>query len=188
MATCSFEQRGDTRYRVAAAHAQQTLLHENAVVVVQRHNIGHCAQCNQVKILRRYFRSTVSAALFQHAANPGHEVERNSHAGQVRTRELAVLQVRVDDDRRRGKFIARQMMVRHQHRNPELPCLALQHPFAQGELLAAEGRGRRRQDELGPGGLELACWVATLETPLSTVIKSDGERVAATRTISGVNP
>ncbi len=97
----------------------QSLLHEDAIVMVQGHDVGDSAQCNQVQVSRRHLCGSRASVGLQGAAERCHQVERNADSGQVRTGEITVLEIRVDYRVRPRQFGARKVMVRDQHLHSE---------------------------------------------------------------------
>ena len=114
-----FHECGQARPRPAAAHSAQAVVCQDAVVAVQRHDVGDGAQGDEIEPMRQV--GPFDAALGEEAqrgepgAQPRAHVPNDPHAGQRLAREPAARRVRVDDGARRRQLGARQVMVRHDH-------------------------------------------------------------------------
>ena len=91
--------------------------------MVERHDVGDGPEGDEIEVARRHFRRTGNTPVLQHAADPGHQVERDPDAGEALAGERTLRQVRVHDDGRVGQRIAGQMMIGDEHRNAEPVCL-----------------------------------------------------------------
>ena len=95
--TRMLENRLNTDNRMAGSNPQQPLLHEHAIVVIQRHDIRDRAQCDEVEVLCGHLRCAVDALLLQETSYASHQVKSNSHSRQVTAGKPASVQVRVKD-------------------------------------------------------------------------------------------
>ncbi len=102
------------------AHTRQALLHQHSVVVVQRYNIGDRTECYKIQITRRNLGSTNLPLLFQQAPYSGHQIKGNTDTGEIAAGKSTALEIRIYDYCCVRQFVARQMMVRDQHRNLQL--------------------------------------------------------------------
>jgi hypothetical protein len=99
----------------ACTNTFEALLDENAVVVVQRHDVGNGAQGDEVQVLRCGFRSAGDTLAIEPAAERRHQVKSDADTSQVAARELTARQIRIDDDIGCGQFCCRQVMIRDEH-------------------------------------------------------------------------
>ncbi len=102
-----FQDSLDTHDRMTGTNSQQSLVHEDAIVVIERHDVGDRTQRNEVEVLGGDLGGAGSALLLQHASNARHQVEGNTDAGQVATRKPAAIEVRVNDDCGVRQFLRR---------------------------------------------------------------------------------
>ena len=97
------------------------LLDENPVVVIERHHVGDSAEGNQIEVLRRNSRCARRSFFFQRAAQRGYDIESHSDARKIAARKSTARQVGVNDNRCIRNFLARQVVIRHEHGNSPLP-------------------------------------------------------------------
>jgi hypothetical protein len=110
------DQRRDPGHAACGADARQPGAHQHAVVVVERHYVGHRSECDQVEQLGRDRRRVPKPA-----AERQRHVERDADAGQRAAAETRAGQVGVDDRRGRRQRRTRQMMIGDQHVDSPLP-------------------------------------------------------------------
>ena len=108
------QQRANARHRAAGANPPNALRHQHAVVGVERHQVGHRAERDQVEEIR-HRRHGHRAARIELAPHRGHHVERHPHAGQRARGETAARHIGIDDDVGGGQLGTGQMMVGDQH-------------------------------------------------------------------------
>ena len=110
-------QRLNARPRPAGANAPQALMHQDAVVAVERNDVGHGAHGDEIEPVGQVrFRPGVEVpTCAQHAAHGAHQVVGDADAGQMRARESGVRQVRIHQRERGRQFLARQVVVGHHH-------------------------------------------------------------------------
>jgi hypothetical protein len=102
--------------------AQQALPDEDAVVVIEPHQVGDGAERHEVEIARRYSRRSRESLLLQRPAQRRHQVEGDADACEVRAAEGALRagrDVRIHDGRRIRQSVAGQVMVGDQDVDPE---------------------------------------------------------------------
>ena len=113
------QQRFHARTRAPGTDTPQTLLDENAVVAVERHDIGNGAERHQVEQIRQRWlgarRGLEPATVAQVRAQRDQQVEHDAAAGQRLARERIPGQVRIDDGIGIGEHRARQMVVGDEH-------------------------------------------------------------------------
>ena len=117
-----FQQRAQARAGAAGADARQALVHQDAVVGVQRHHVGDAAQGHQVEQLGqvRLRRAATGepVQLAQARAQGEHHVEDHADPGHRLAGEFAARLVGVNDGVRRRQLRARQVVVGDQHAQP----------------------------------------------------------------------
>ena len=109
------KQCSNTRDCLTRANSTQPLLHENAVVVVKRHNICNRTQSDKVEKLRRNPGATHLSLFLQHFPECSHDIKRNANPRQIAAREGTADQIRIDDHVSLGKFFRRQVMIGYEY-------------------------------------------------------------------------
>ena len=103
----------------ALPDAPQSVLHQNPVVPVQRHHVGHRAQRHQIKEpghVRHLDAEPGEPSLpLQVLAQGQHHVEHHPDAGEGRAGETVGRAVRVDDAVGLRQLVSRQVVVGDQH-------------------------------------------------------------------------
>ncbi len=116
------QHRAQPRPRPPGADARQALVHQDAVVGIQRHHVGHAAQGHQVEQLAQVrfsdTRSGEPAQLAQPRAQGQQHVEHHPDPGQCLAGERAARLVGIDDGVGRRQLRARQVVVGDQHLEP----------------------------------------------------------------------
>ena len=119
------DQRTDAGTALAPADARQALGDEDAVVVLQRHHVGHRAQRHQIQQAGQV--GLIDAAfgeparLAQPRAQGQHDVEDHPHAGRALGGEGIAGPVGIDDGVRRWQGLAGQVVVGDQHAHAQRP-------------------------------------------------------------------
>ena len=113
-----FQNRAQTRSRPPGTNARQTLMHQNAVVGIQRHYVGHAAQRDQIQqfteVRLRALRAK-PAHVTQPCAQRQQHIKHHTNPGQCLAGERATRLVRVDDGIRHRQLGAGQVVVGDQH-------------------------------------------------------------------------
>ena len=106
--------------RPPGADSLKPLMHQNAVVGVQRHHVGHAAQCHQIEQFGDVgrFDRLIPTQTVQACTQGNQYVEDHPYPGQRLAGELATRLVRVDDGIGRRQFVARQVVIGDQHAQP----------------------------------------------------------------------
>jgi len=119
------EQRPQAGNAAARADAPQSLRDEDAVVEVQRHDIGHGTECHEVEQVGRIdLRSGGKQAVIpQPPGQRGHHVESDADAGQRLRSERLAGKIRVHDRRSVRQHRPGQVVIRDQHFDAESPGL-----------------------------------------------------------------
>ncbi len=116
------QQRLEAGTGTAGADARQALVHQDAVVGIQRHHVGNAAQGHQVQQLgevRLGHAAPGEPVQLAQARTQGQQhVEDHPDPGHGLAGELAARLVGVDDGVRRRQFRARQVVVGDQHLEP----------------------------------------------------------------------
>ena len=89
---------------------------EDAVVVVQRHHVRHCAECDQIQQVRKIGFGALAKmpTAAQLGAQREHDVENHAAPGQRLAGKRAAGLVGIDDDVGIGQRVGGQMMVGNQ--------------------------------------------------------------------------
>ena len=105
---------------------------QDPVVAIERHDIGHRTQCNQIQIVGHVgCRQTPfgePSALAQVTAQAQQHVEDHSDTGQRLGREGTAGQVRVDQGVRRRQFFTGQVVIGDDHLPTQCPRRAAATP------------------------------------------------------------
>lgn len=110
------EQRADAGHAASGADARESLRDEHAVVEVERHDIRHGAERDEIKPLGwSRCRGRNEPGRIERAFERDHHVKRNADARERATAEAAAWQIGIDHDVRRGQLGAWQVMIRHEH-------------------------------------------------------------------------
>ena len=100
------------------AAAAQSLLHEDAVVAVERHEIRHRAECDEVEQVR-HCRQASPAAGLEFARDRRHQVEGDANPGQRAAAETGARKIRIHVRRALRQVRRRQVMIGDQHLHAE---------------------------------------------------------------------
>ena len=117
-----FAQRANSRSRLAGVNAAQTLLHQDAVVVIERHDVGDRAERRRGRgsppcsVRSMPMRSNQPRSRSSRAQQREH-IEDDADTGEIRAAEPATGQIRIDDRVRVGHFAPGQMMIRDDRRS-----------------------------------------------------------------------
>ena len=114
------QQCGDARNSLPGSQSHQALLHQDAIIVVERNDVGDRAECDKIEVASWNLRRTGLTLLLQHSPDSGHEVKRDTDTRQIATRKLTAFQIGIDDDSSRWQLAAWQMVVGDQHLYTEL--------------------------------------------------------------------
>ena len=119
------EQRPQAGSTAARSNAPQSLRDEDAIVEIQRHDIGHGAECHEIEQVGRIgLRSGGKQAVVpQPAGQRGHHVESDADAGQRLRCEPLAGKVRIHDRRGIRQRRPGQVVIRDQHLDAEAPGL-----------------------------------------------------------------
>ena len=111
------EQRRDAGPRAARAHAREPLLDQDAVDLVEAHDVGHRAERDEIEQPAEIgLRARPERALVAQArAQRGEHVEHHPDAGEMARGEAAAGLVGIDDDRGRRQRRGGQVMIGHEH-------------------------------------------------------------------------
>ena len=154
----------DTGTGLAGADALQARRHQNAIVVIQGHHIGHRTQCHQVGILRQVGLIALlkPAAPAQFCPQREHHVEDHADTRQVFAGKIAARLVGVDDDIGGGQLATRQVVIGDQGGDAQRPGRG--HPLDTGNTIV------HGNDQVGPpGGSQLDDLGGQAVTVLETV-------------------
>ena len=114
------QQGSDAGAGSSGTNARQPRVDDDAVVVGERHHIGHGAQRRQVHERRQRRRRPVEAPqLAAVTAQRDQHIEHDAHTGQVLVREGAAGLVGVDDGQRGRQRLGRQVVVGDDDRQAE---------------------------------------------------------------------
>ena len=72
-------------------------MHKDAIVTVQRHEIGDSAERDQIQKIRNRRWLGDEVARLHFARERGHEIERNAHARQCLARKIIARCIRIND-------------------------------------------------------------------------------------------
>ncbi|MNH97115.1 hypothetical protein D3C73_498070 [compost metagenome] len=117
-----FEDRLDPRPGTSSANPLQALMHQNPVVGIQRHHVGHAAKSHQIEQFAdiRLRPACVPAQLAQPRTQGHQHIENHPDAGQRLARKLATGLVRIDDGIGQRQLVTGQVVVGDEHLEPGL--------------------------------------------------------------------
>ncbi|MNH98267.1 hypothetical protein D3C73_509860 [compost metagenome] len=110
-------------------------MHQNPVVGIQRHHVGHAAQGHQIEQFAdiRLRLARVPAELAQTRTQGHQHIENHPDTGQGLARERATWLVRIDDGIGQRQFVAGQVVIGNQHLEPGL--FRCSHAFDAGDAV-----------------------------------------------------
>ena len=112
-----FEQRADTGNAASGAYALQALRDQDAVVPIQRNDVGDRAERDQIEEF-----GGLEIVAVRGVRERGDDVERDADAGQGRAAERRPGEVRIDDHVGARQRRAGQMMIGHEHLDAQRPA------------------------------------------------------------------
>ncbi|MNM34939.1 hypothetical protein D3C81_456000 [compost metagenome] len=126
----------------------QPLMHQDAVVAIQRHHVGHGAEGHQIQIIRHIGGANalalVPAQLAQVSVEGRHQIEGHPHPGQGLGGEVATMLVGVHYRIGIRQLLAWQVVIGNQYPHPGR--LGRRHPGNAGDAVV------HRDEELGAAG------------------------------------
>ena len=129
------QQRSNARARASGAHAPQSLVDQDAVVVVQPHHVSDGTECHQVEQFGeiRFLSLREPDPAPQLRAQGNQYIKHDTDPGQVLAGKSAAMLIGIHDARRRRKFRPRQMVIGNQHCDSALVCF--RHAFHAGNAV-----------------------------------------------------
>ena len=138
-------QRLDAGTAATSADPLQPLMHQDAVVAIQRHHVGDGAERHQIQIIRHIGGTNalalIPAQLAQVSVEGRHQIEGHPHPGQGLGGEVAAMLVGVHYRIGSRQLLARQVMIGDQ--NLHAGRLGRRHPGDAGDAVV------HRDEELG---------------------------------------
>ena len=129
------EQRLDAGAGASGANAPQSLVHEDAIVVVKAHHIGDGPKGDKIQKFGqiRFLALAEPAATPQFGAQADQDIKHHTDPGQVLARKAAAMLVGIDDARRIRGVRARKVMIGDEYVDAE--SRGLFDPFDAGDAV-----------------------------------------------------
>ena len=107
----AFDERPDTRQTTPCTNPAQPLVHQNAIVAIERHEIGNRSERNEIEQVCNGGRSLAESARVDFPGQRSKQIERDTHASEGLAGKGIALDIGIHDCRRGWQLRGRQVVV-----------------------------------------------------------------------------